>query len=66
MENKSAKTNLKVTQKLKSDRITSENQKKVEKILTIANKKKLGRKIKFDQLLSIAVDILTEAHDMAR
>ena len=62
MENKSAKINLKTTQKLKSIRISLENQKMVEKILVIANKKKLGRKIKFDQLLSLAVDILTEEH----
>jgi hypothetical protein len=62
MENKSAKTNLKMAQKPKSIRITLENQKKVERILATANKKKLGRKIKFDQLLSLAVDLLTEEH----
>jgi len=53
MESKSTKTNLKSNQKPKSIRINSEVQKKAEKLLLSANKKKVGRKIKVDQLLSL-------------
>ncbi len=62
METKVAKTNLKTTQKMKSIRISLENQKKAEKFLNLANKKKIGRTVKFDQALSIALDLLTEDH----
>jgi hypothetical protein len=62
METKVAKTNLKTTQKMKSIRISLENQKKAEKFLALANKKKIGRTVKFDQALSIALDLLTEDH----
>ncbi len=62
METKTAKTNLKTTQKLKSIRISLENQKKVEKFLALANKKNIGRTIKIDQALGIALDLLTEEH----
>lgn len=62
METKVAKTNLKTTQKMKSIRISLENQKKAEKFLALANKKKIGRTIKFDQVLGIALDLLTEEH----
>ena len=62
METKVAKTNLKTTQKLKSIRISLENQKKAERFLALANKKKIGRAIKIDQVLGIALDLLTEEH----
>ncbi len=62
METKIAKTNLKTTQKMKSIRISLENQKKAERFLTLANKKKIGRTVKFDQALGIALDLLTEDH----
>lgn len=62
METKAAKTNLKTTQKMKSIRISLENQKKAEKFLALANKKKIGRTIKIDQALGIALDLLTEDH----
>ena len=62
MENKIAKANAKINVKNKSVRISLENQKKAEKILTLANKKKLGRKIKLDHVLAIALDLLTDEH----
>lgn len=61
-ELKNAKIVLKTTQKMKSIRISLENQKKAEKFLALANKKKIGRTIKFDQALGIALDLLTEEH----
>lgn len=62
MENKTLKANSKISTKNKSVRISSENQKKAERILALANKKKLGRKIKLDHMLTIALDLLTEDH----
>jgi hypothetical protein len=62
MEIKKAKNNSATNLKLKSIRISLENQKKAEKILSSANKKKLGRKVKFDQLLSLVLDLVTEEH----
>lgn len=62
MENKTAKANTKISVKNKSIRINIENQKKAEKILATANKKKLGRKIKLDQVLAIVLDLVTEEH----
>jgi Rps23 Pro-64 3,4-dihydroxylase Tpa1-like proline 4-hydroxylase len=62
MESKGTKTNLKLNQKPKSIRINSEVQKKVERLLLSANKKKAGRKIKVDQLLSLALDLVSDEH----
>ncbi len=62
MEAKTAKTNSKTTQKMKSIRISMENQKKAERLLALANKKKIGRTVKIDQALGIALDLLTEEH----
>ena len=62
MENKTAKANTKLNAKNKSVRINLENQKKVEKILVTANKKKLGRKIKLDHMLAIVLDLVTDEH----
>lgn len=62
MENKQGKTSTKVNAKNKSVRISPENQKKFEKILILANKKKLGRKIKIDHVLAIALDLVTDEH----
>ena len=62
MENKTTKSNTKLITKNKSVRISLENQKKAEKILLLANKKKLGRKIKLDHILAIALDLVTEEH----
>lgn len=62
MENKTAKANTKTSAKNKSVRISIENQKKADKVLAVANKKKLGRKIKLDHILAIALDLVTEEH----
>ena len=60
MESKIAKNNLKINQKAKSVRINSEIQKKAERILLSANKKKVGRRVKIDHLLSLALDLVSE------
>ena len=62
MELKVAKNQSKKVQKLKSVRIGDETEKKLEKILAAANKKKLGRKIKVDQVVGLALELLTEDH----
>lgn len=62
MDSKVERNNIKKTLKLKSIRITSETERKLEKLLTAANKKKLGRKIKADQILNIALDNFNESH----
>lgn len=62
METKAVKSNLKMSTKNKSIRISIENQKKAEKLLAVANKKKIGRKIKLDHVLAIALDLVTEDH----
>lgn len=62
MENKTVKTNTKINAKNKSVRISLENQKKAEKVLVAANKKKLGRKVKLDHVLAIALELLTDEH----
>lgn len=62
MENKTAKANTKISAKNKSVRISLENQKKAEKVLALANKKKLGRKVKLDHVLAIALELLTDEH----
>lgn len=62
MENKSSKTNSKVAQKQKSIRINPENQKKAKDILASANKKKAGRTVKIDHLLSMALDLVADEH----
>jgi hypothetical protein len=53
---------LKSNQKPKSIRINSEVQKKAERLLLSANKKKAGRKIKVDHLLSLALDLVSDEH----
>ena len=60
MESKIAKNTLKINQRAKSVRINSEIQKKAERILLSANKKKVGRRVKIDHLLSLALDLVSE------
>lgn len=60
MESKIAKNNLKINQKAKSVRVNFEIQKKAERILLLANKKKVGRRVKIDHLLSLALDLVSE------
>ena len=62
MESKNTKANLKSNQKPKSIRINPEVQKKAEKLLLSANKKKAGRKIKVGQLLNLALDLVSDEH----
>jgi hypothetical protein len=62
MTTKTIKSEDKVSSKAKSIRISFENQKRAIKILASANKKKIGRKIKFDQVLEIALGLLTDDH----
>ena len=60
MESKIARNNLKINKKEKSVRINFEIQKKAERILLLANKKKVGRRVKINHLLSLALDLVSE------
>ena len=62
MENKTTKSNAKTNQKLKSIRVSLENKKRSEQLRNLANKKRFGRKVKIDQVLSLALDLVTEDH----
>ena len=62
MENKATKQNSKAQQSLKSIRISDGTEKKLAKRLLAANKKKFGRKVKSDQILSLALELLTDDH----
>ncbi len=62
MYSKTNKSESKVGQKFKSIRVNLHNQKKLEKILLAANKKKKGRKVKLDHLLEIALDLIEDHH----
>jgi sensor c-di-GMP phosphodiesterase-like protein len=62
MTTKTIKSEDKISSKAKSIRISFENQKRAIKILASANRKKIGRKIKFDQVLEIALGLLTDEH----
>jgi len=50
------------TAKNSSIRISSNTQKKIDRILSAANKKKFGRKIRADQLLNLALELVTASH----
>jgi hypothetical protein len=62
MQTKTTKSPAKQVNKLKSIRVQLETQRKAERLLAVANKKKFGRKVKVDQLLNIALDLVTERH----
>lgn len=62
MESKTQKANVKKSNSQKSIRIGAESERKLARLLSSANKKKFGRKIKSDQLLSLALDLVTEEH----
>jgi hypothetical protein len=62
MQTKTTKSATKPANKLKSIRVQLETQRKAERLLAVANKKKFGRKVKVDQLLNIALDLVTDRH----
>ena len=62
MQTKTTKTAARQVNKLKSIRVQLETQRKAERLLAVANKKRIGRKVKVDQLLSIALDLVTDGH----
>ncbi len=62
MQTKITKNQPKQANKFKSVRLNLETQKKAERLLNLANRKKLGRKIKFDQLFDLALDLMTDDH----
>lgn len=62
MKTNEAKTNSKSSTFFKSVRIKNETQKALDKILNNANKKKIGRKIKADQLIRFSLALVTEDH----
>lgn len=62
MQTKNTKSAAKQVNKLKSIRVQLETQRKAERLLAVANKKRIGRKVKVDQLLNIALNLVTEQH----
>lgn len=62
MQTKTTKIAAKQIAKLKSIRVQLETQKKADRLLSVANKKRLGRKVKVDHLLNLALDLVTDAH----
>lgn len=62
MESKTNKRKLKSNDIKKSIRLESETFKKAECILQMANKKDVGRTIKLDPLLRLALDLVTDEH----
>jgi hypothetical protein len=60
MQSKLVKSQASPGKQLKSIRISSLTQKKLEKILCAANKKKFGRKIKAEHVLALALDLVAE------
>lgn len=62
MENKNAKKSIKNQNKMKSTRLSPETLKKADRVLQMANKKTAGRKIKLDQVLCVALDLVNEEH----
>lgn len=62
MEQKNQKTTVKKLNSQKSIRIGNETEKKLAKLLGMANKKKFGRKIKCDQILGLALGLVAEEH----
>lgn len=62
MDTSLTKNNSKKLQKAKSFRVNFETEKKASKLLIAANKKKFGKKIKFDHLMALALDLITDNH----
>ncbi|MBX3034507.1 MAG: hypothetical protein KF865_11335 [Bdellovibrionaceae bacterium] len=62
MENKNAKKSIKNQNKMKSTRLSPETLRKADQVLQMANKKSAGRKIKLDQVLCVALDLVNEEH----
>ena len=62
MQTKVTKPVSKQVSKMKSIRIQPDTQKKIERILALANKKQFGRKIKMEHLLNLAVEVVTDHH----
>lgn len=62
MEIKIQKTGIKSERSFKCVRITTNSEKKADRLLTLANKKKVGRKVKLFELIELAVSLVTEEH----
>lgn len=62
MNTKITKSESKVLPTGRSRRISNENEKRIKKLLNLANNKKAGRKVKFDQLIQLALELVTEDH----
>lgn len=60
METKNVKNKSKSGPKYKSIRVQDVTQQKAEKILLAVNKKKYGRKVKLDDLVSFALDLVAQ------
>ncbi len=57
-----AKSQSKSQSKFASIRISRETQKRLDRVLALTNKKTMGRKIRADQVLSLAVELIAEEH----
>ncbi len=62
MENKKVIKKLKAPAKSKSVRIGVRTFEKADRWVNLANEKKVGSKIKIDQVLNLALDLLTSEH----
>jgi hypothetical protein len=62
MEAKVKKSNARQSKKSVSLRVGHETKTKTDRKLEVANKKRCGRKIKADELLNLALDLVTEEH----
>lgn len=59
--NKKSNSNLKSKASIPV-RICSESKNKIDTILDRMNKERIGRKVKADDLISVSIDLLTDAH----
>ena len=62
MQTQNVKSQNRQLNHFKTVRVSLETLKKSEKILILANKKKYGRKIKFEALVNLALELLSENH----
>lgn len=62
MDSKATKSKNKNAAKFASVRISLESKKLASSILAKANTKKFGRKVKFDELIALAISLVTPEH----
>lgn len=62
MQNQTSKLKSKETKNPQSVRLSSEAKRKLDRIMSAANKKKFGRKVMGDKVINLALDLLQESH----